>query len=145
MRRGDPDSPGDLVQLVVGPAYGGNLCDQARFEDYALDLGRRDVFGANLQHVLGSVGEREVTVGVDRDPVTCPEPASLVEAVRGRRRLVEVLGKERQAGRSLDEEGAGLLGLSGRDTVVPYDRDLVLGGGAAHRHRTVRRIRVPDD
>src|SRR5690242_196328 len=145
MRQRDDEGHRDLVKLVVGSAHDGDLRDQAGFHDHVLDFGRRDVLRADLQHVLGPVGEREVPVGMDGDPVTSAEPAPVVEAVRGLRRLVEVPGEERYAGCSLDEEVAGLLGRNGGYPVVADDRYLVLGGGTAHRHGMVWRVWVPDD
>jgi hypothetical protein len=79
------------------------------FRDDALDLGCRDILGTDLQHVLGPVGEREVAVGVDGDIVSGPKPSAFVEALRGRSRLVQVLGAPRPAGCSLDQEVASKL------------------------------------
>ena len=54
------------------------LAHAGHHRNHLLDLGRRDVFAADLEHVLGAVAEPDKTVLQQRDAVAGDEIAVLV-------------------------------------------------------------------
>ena len=73
------------------------LDDAIDLQHDTFDLGGGHVLHADLQHVLRTIDEREVTVSMGHDEIARAEPAELVEAVGRRLGLVEVLPRRATA------------------------------------------------
>ena len=94
------------------------LAHAGHHRDHLFDLGRRDIFTADLQHVLGAVAELDEAVIQQRDAVAGDEIAVLVEALAGGFLVVEVFLEQRQAGNSLDQQIAGAADRCRRAVIV---------------------------
>ena len=70
-----------LVEHRMLLRHHGGLAHAGHHRDHLLDLGRRDVLAADLQHVLGAVAELDEAVLQQRDAVAGDEIAVLVEAL----------------------------------------------------------------
>ena len=95
-------------------------------DEHLLDLDGGDVLAGDLEHVGAAAVEEEAAVGVAVGLVAGDEPAAAVgpvaEAGRGRRRVVEVAGEDRDAGLAADEQ---LLAVEVDEAAAPV--------GTAHR------------
>ena len=112
--------------------------------DRALDLRRANVLAADLEHVLGAVGEAEQPVLVHRHQIAGDEIAALVERSGGRFRIVKILPEQGQARSSADAQLAGLA-RPGRAAVLAQDREPVFRRRTADGAVALGQAGIADD
>jgi hypothetical protein len=115
---------------VLDADHRGDL-DAGVAPEVRLDLGRRDVLAADLEHVLEPAGVADPPLGVEPAEVSGPEEPLLVGAAAGVLGVVEVAGEHPWSGQPdlAHLAGRALTPALGVDDPDPDTRERATGGG----------------